>query len=147
MFKKKISVITRKECCIMDGRSLLKLQLDRGGKPLPQTHKYLLTSGSLSNCHQWGSKGSWDTWSRTLHKAKHKYTGLYKEIGFRALKYHLFFSCSSFSILWDATYVEKRWQHLVRSLTNSTIASSLDMFPRAAHSLLQGRPPRVTSSS
>lgn len=94
-----------------------------------------------------GIQGKLDTGSRTLHKAKHQYIGLYKDIEFRALKLHLFFSCSSFSILWDATYVEKRWQHLVRSLTNSTMASSLDMFPRAAHSLLQRRTPKVTSSS
>ena len=72
--------------------------------------------------------------------------GPHREDTRRALEPHLFFSCSSFSILWDATYVEKRWQHLFRSSTNSTMASSLEVFPRAAHSLLEGKrdrsPPR-----
>lgn len=37
--------------------------------------------------------------AQTLHKAAKVLL---------AFKHHLFFSCSSFSILWDVTYVEKR---------------------------------------
>lgn len=99
-----------------------------------------------ANCHHCGAKGSQTLDLEHSIKQRPQHTGRYKDQVLGAPKPHLFFSCSSFSILWDVTYVEKRWQHLFRSLTNSTMASSLDMFPSAAHSLLEGITRKVTSS-
>lgn len=71
--------------------------------------------------------------SRNTNQAKQ---GLRLNAKYLSRAPYLFLSCSSLSILCDVMYGAKRLQHLLSSLTNSTMASSLSMLPSEAHSFL-----------